>query len=351
LSFGWVIEPEVDFVNTLQGYGRFLEDDYRMLIEHMYIPETFEPYDGSSGRRFIIIVGNENPIILAKNVFLCAQLSGAEHIAIKTDQLDDSLIAQNIMLNHGKNIPHSIYSPHHDTLKISSNWLEDIEKATDIVVYGDSKTLEAFREYETVDKRVWEYNEKFSFGIVYASSINPTTINNICFDFFSFYGTGRLAPKFYFVIGKVTKKIAKQFSDTMVAFYSEFINRYRNKLPLTQKSDLVQRRIDNNYIAPFVQLEKNNLDIVFDKLYGDVKLVSIDDVDEIGSFIKKWNDRISTVAVNIDDDWEILDLLEELQVNRICPHGDMQLPDFCEQYDSVDNFMVYVSEDQNDEFF
>lgn len=349
MSDQWVINPAIDMVSVMAQYGRFLEDDYRMVIESLYIPETFIPIEEKSGRKFVIVGGKENPILLARTIFLCIKLAQPDSIAVKTDQLDESFIAQNILDNHGHNIKHSLFTAHHDNLKLDDLWLKEIEDATDIVVFGDEPTMSAFRDYETVDRRVWEYGEKFSFGVVKAEAITQRVINEICFDFFSFYGVGRLAPKFYFVIGKITKKIAKQFSDTMIVMHRFMIEQYRAKLPLTQKSELVQLQINSNYVNYYVRVEKNNSKKMFDSLYGDVRLVPVNDVDDVKDFIEKWSDNISSVAVNIDDDWEILDMLEDMQVNRICAYGDMQFPDFFEQYDSVDDYIIYPEEGEQDD--
>jgi hypothetical protein len=69
-------------------------------------------------------------------------------------------------------------------------------------------------------------------------------------------------------------------------------------------------------------------------------------MDEIEDFIDKWKDSISTVAVDWDDE-DILDMLEEFMIPRICNLGDMQFPDFFEQYDALDDFNVYVGDDND----
>ena len=69
------------------------------------------------------------------------------------------------------------------------------------------------------------------------------------------------------------------------------------------------------------------------------------DHDEIEKFIDKWKDNIGTVAIEYDDDEELMELLEDYMIPRICNVGDMQFPDFFEQYDAVDDFNIYVSDD------
>jgi len=65
----WIINPSVDMPEVMQQYGRFLEDDYRMAIESMRVPDSFDEYSEKTGRRFIIIGGKERPGLIAKSVF------------------------------------------------------------------------------------------------------------------------------------------------------------------------------------------------------------------------------------------------------------------------------------------
>ena len=347
---GWIINPEADTVDLLTTYGRFLEDDYRMAIDSLQIPDTFEEYIEKSNRRFLIIGSKEAPGLIAKSVYLCLKLAGPDSVAVKTNMIDESIMVQNVFKNHAGDVETKLFVTNSDELLLDSVWRDTIEEATDIIVFGNENSMETFRDYEQVGRRVWEHGSKFSFGIVRAEHLTPLLINSICFDFFSYYGEGFLAPKFYFIVGNLRKKVAQQFSHNMQAFYGEFIEQYRNKLPFTRQSDLVQEVINANYIGKYLRLEDLNSDAIFDTLYGDIRLVLVDDLDEVSDFIDKWNDNISTVAINLDDDLDSLDLLEDKQVMRICPVGDMQFPDFFEQYNTVDDFNIYDNSDDDTDF-
>jgi hypothetical protein len=347
----WIINPSVDMVAVLAQYGRFLETDYRMLIESMGVPSTFEEYTEKTGRRFLIVGAKETPGLIAKSAYLCLKLAGPDSVVVKVPTLDESFLLQNVFDHHAGDVRNKIFVSHGDELKLSSEWRDEIENATDIIVFGSQNAMEAFREYETVDRRVWEHGFKFSFGLVRAEHLTPSIINEICFDFFSYYGEGCLAPKFYFIVGKLSKKIAKQFSDNMSSFYGEYIEEYREKLPLTRKSELVQVTLDSKYAYDYVRLGDLNSDDIFDNLYGDVRLVVADDLDEVSYFIHEWSDNISTVAINMQDDPAMMDLLDDHMVIRICNIGEMQFPEFFEQYDSVDDFNIYVGDEiENDPY-
>jgi len=340
-----VINPSVDMVSVLAQYGRFLENDYRMVIEHLIVPKSFEEYTENTGRKFLIVGSKETPGLIAKSVYLCLKLAGPDSVVVKLSTLDESFLVQNVFEHFAGDIRNKIFVAHSDELKLSSEWRDEIENSTDIIVFGDKNAMEAFREHETVDRRVWEHGFKFSFGLIRAEQLTPTMINKICFDFFSFYGEGCLAPKFYFIVGTLSKKIAQQFSASMVAFYGEFIEEYRNKLPLTRKSELVQKLLDSHYLYKYLRIDDLNSSTLFDSLYGDARLIVVDDIDDVEDFIDEWYDNISTVAVNFDDDPAFVDLLESSMIVRICNVGTMQFPGFFEQYDSVDDFNIYSEEE------
>ena len=346
----WIINPSIDMVDVLAQYGRFLANDYRMVIEHLFVPSSFEEYTEKTGRKFLIIGSKETPGLIAKSVFLCIMLSGAESISVKVSDLDESFLVQNVLDTYANHIRTRLFVAHGDELKLSNEWRDEIENSTDIIVFGSQSAMEAFREYETVDRRVWEHGFKFSFGLIRSEHLTPTIINRICFDFFSFYGEGCLAPKFYFILGKLNKKQIKDFSAAMTTFYGEFIENYRNKLPLTRKSELIQKTINSNHVARYVRIEDLNSKDLFDTLYGDIRLIVTDDTEVISDFIDDWIDNISTVAMNIDDDPYSLEFLEDKMIVRICEVGNMQFPEFFEQYDSVDDFNIYADEETDDPF-
>jgi hypothetical protein len=340
----WIINPTVDMPSVLESYGRFLEDDYRMLIESLRIPDAFDEYSEKTNRRFIIVGGKENPGVIAKSVFLCIKLAGPESVSVLVTNLDEMFLVQNVFDNYAKGIQTKLFATPLDLLSLSNDWRNEVDKATDIVVYGDEEMIKQWREYETVDRHIWEHGEYFSLGIVKAESLTYSMINEICFDFFCYYGEGRLAPKFYFILGIPTKKMFEHFAKTLAVNYAPFIEAYRDKLPFTRKSDLTREVLGSNYYAKYVRefdLKYDELDVT---LYGDVRLAFVDSISDIEEFLKKWRESISTVAVDWDDD-ELLDIAEEHMIPRICRIGDMQFPEFFEQSDALDDFTIYVSDD------
>ena len=71
----------------------------------------------------------------------------------------------------------------------------------------------------------------------------------------------------------------------------------------------------------------------------------MDSVDDIENFIRRWSFNISTVAIDSNDD-EIIEFLEDNLIVRICDYGYMQSPDFFEQFDTIDDFDIYVGDER-----
>ena len=342
----WIVNPEVDLVNTLANCGRFLEDDYRTMIDWMSIPLSFEEFTEKTNRRFVIVGAKSVPGATAKSVFLCLKLSGAESVTIKAPTTDEHLLIANVVEHHcpiGTSV--EIFSDSSDELKLDTEWRSAVDNATDIVVFGGEETVNAFTELESTTRRVWVHGPKFSFGIVRAWDLTPTIIKDICSDFYSFYGEGCLSPKFYVILGEVNDKLFQEISDTMRHYYGSYIDEFRSKLPLTRKSELAQQFISANYKGKYIRLESLSSDKIFTTLYGDARFVVIDDLQDLEKFIERWGDHISTVAVEDEDD-ELQELLADNLITRICNYGEMQFPGFFEQFDVVDDFDIYVGEEE-----
>jgi len=329
---------------VLAQYGSFLEDDYRMLIESMMIPRTFDEYSEKTNRNFIIVGGKERPGIIAKTVFLCIKLAGPESVSVYVPTLDEMFLVQNVFDHYADGIKTKLFATPLDFLSLDSKWRDAIDKATDIIVYGNDEVVTRWRDYETVERHVWEHGNGISFGIARAENLTRALINEICFDFFCYYGEGRLAPKFYFIIGEYSKQLIEMFAMNMMVNYAPFIEEYRSKLPFTRRSDLTREILNTTYFAKYIRVFDLNSDDLFDTLYGDVRLVFIDDISVIDEFFDRWRNCISTVAVDWDED-DMLEILEDNMVPRICNYGDMQFPEFFEPYDELDDFSVYVSDD------
>lgn len=345
----WIVNPSVDMAGILEQFGRFLAADYRVLFESLEIPSVFESMLTPTGRRFVIIGCDDNPALLARSIFLCTQLSGAERIDVISSNLDDVFIAQNVLTGYADDIKYEVHTTFFEGMNLTEQWQEAMDKATDIVVYGDDHTLQTYRDYESPNRKVWEYANRFSIGVVRAENINHFAASEICFDFVSLYGHGRLAPKFYFIIGDITQKILDTFGECMYALFRGAIEEYRDKLPLTKKSDLTQIYINSRYATYYVRVSNLSDKDIFSQLYGDIRLVQADSFEDVLEFVQANRERISTIAIDYEDnDDEIFEELCDTMVPRICDIGEMQYPDFFEQYDLIDDFTIYINNEEKE---
>jgi len=345
----WVINPEVDTVSVLADLGRFLETDYRMAIESLEVPRVFEEFTENSGRKFVIIGARSVPTATAKSVFLCLKLAGPESVIVKAPTLDEAYLIQNVFDYYGRNVRTRVFIENSEDLKTSVEWRNELDNATDIVVFGGQDTVNVFGEYENENRRVWIHGPKFSLGVIHAEDLELSIIQEICFDFFSFYGEGCLSPKFYFIVGDInSKKLYKEINHIMDSNFGFMIDLFRMKLPLTKKSELVQQTVSLDKPAKYIQVQSMYSDHLFDPLYGDARFCRVDSLDDVKDFIHIWRDKISTVAILPDDD-DTLDILEDEMITRICNIGEMQFPDFFEQFDTTDDFDIYVGDDPSGE--
>jgi hypothetical protein len=337
----WVVNPEVGFSKVLAEFGRFLESDYKMAIGALMVPHAFEEYTEKTGRHFVIVGAKSVPTATAKSVFLCLKLAGAESITIKAPTVDEGFLIDNVIENYGKGTDCKVFNDPSEELELSLEWRKALDKATDIVVFGGGETVKRFKELENEHRQVHVHGPKFSFGIVRAEELTLSYMEEVGFDFYSFYGEGCLSPKFYVVLGEPTQKMWEEMSAVYSNLYSGHIDEFRAKLPLSRKSELVQQFLNCNYVAKYIRKEELNSNEIFSTLYGDVRFVVVEDLDELEEFVDKWRSQISTVAINEDDD-EVVDFVESNMITRICPVGSMQFPDFFEQFDTTDDFDIYT---------
>ena len=104
----WIVVPELDTINILTEYGRFLENDYRMIIEHLEVPDVFEEFVEKTHRKFVFVSDSDTPWVLAKSVYLCLKLAGPDSIVVKSNNLDETFMVQNILENHANDVKYKL---------------------------------------------------------------------------------------------------------------------------------------------------------------------------------------------------------------------------------------------------
>ena len=341
----WIVNPEVDLVSKCESVGRFLALDYRHAIKNSEVPSDFEDNLEPSGRRFVIIGAKSVPMATAKSVFLCLRLAGAESIAIKAPTEDEAWLIKNVLdYWTPEGTQAKMFSFGSERLRDLPEWNKVIDEATDLVVFGGADTARAFSEFENKERRVYIHGPKFSLGIVKVENLTMSDLTDICDDFGSYYGEGCLSPKFYVLVGDLSKSNIKWLDEAgiiMNANHGSKIEEFRAKLPMAKKSEVVQSLISSKIHTKYVNIASiDDEKSLLSPLYGSSRFVNVQKLSDLKLFLDLWSNAISTIACDYKDE-EIRDLLDECGIIRACPFGLMQFPEFNEQFDHIDDFDIY----------
>ena len=336
----YYINNDNSFSSILDQFGNFLESDYERLINNSFIPPHFTPHNYNSRRKIVIVGSDGTPLLISKNVFLALQLSGADSIDIKPSSLDEALIIENIIKNNNIfKIKTSVHVGTDQEVELSATWMEIINNATDIIVFGNFDVVEYYKTLRTEHRRVYTHEDKISFGVVNSNLLTDKLIDNICFDFFNFYGNGSLSPKFYIFIGPIDEEAINSISDTYNSIYGEQIQEYRSKLNFAQQANLT-RFINQEKITRYLNIVNNISYLQINNLYGDMKILIVDTIRDANKLISVMKDSTSTIAVDPLDQ-EIVSMVEFNMPSRICDIGSMHSLDFWESVDEQSDFDIY----------
>jgi len=345
----YYINSDNNFSSILSQFGDFLESDYERLFNSSIIPLNFTPHNNNSNRKIVLVGSDKTPLLIAKSVFLALQLSGADTIDIKPSSLDEALIIENIIKNNNiYKIKTSVHVGTDQEIELSASWMNVINNATDIIVFGDYQTVEYYKTLANEHRRVYTHEDKLSFGVVNSKSIieslnstliTGTLIDNMCFDFFNFYGFGSLSPKFYIVIGELDKESLTKLGNTYNAIYGEQIEEFRSKLNFVQQANLT-RFLTKEKVSRYINIIKGVNNFQINNLYGDMRIYIAQSIEEANEVISMFKNDISTIAVDPDDQ-EIVSMVEFNMPNRICNIGSMHSLHFWDSVDEQSDFDIY----------
>lgn len=340
MNDNYYINNSNNLSSILNQFGEFLESDYERLISSSIIPPHFTPHNYKTHRKIVLVGSDGTPSTISKSVFLALQLSGADTIDIKPSSLDEALIVENIIKNNNiYEIKTGVHVGTDQEVELSSSWRNIIDNATDIIVFGDFKTVEYYKTLKTEHRRIYYHEDKVSFGVVKSNSITDTLVDNICFDFFNFYGFSSLSPKFYIFIGEPDEYTLNMISDTYALVYGEQIEEFRSKLNFVQQSNLI-RFITKEKISRYLQVIRDINYFQINNLYGDVRILIVETIDGANALISMLRNDISTIAVDPCDQ-EIVSMVEFNMPNRVCNIGSMHSLDFWDSVDEQSDFDIY----------
>lgn len=338
-NFYYINEVE-NLLPILSQFGLFLEEDYEKLINNSIIPINFSPSTHKTSRKIVLIGSDNTPLLVSKSIFLALQLSGAETLDIKPSSLDEALLAENIIKNNNTNhIKTTVHVGTDIEVELSTSWRDVVENATDIVVFGNYQIIEYYKTLENEHRRVHLHEDKISFGVINSNNITDTLIDNLCLDFFNFYGVGTLSPKFYITIGEMSLDVLKEIDKTYTLVYGEQVEEFRSKLNIIQRTNLM-RFSSHDKAFGYINLAKNVVELQLNDLFGDIKILSVKSIKDVDKLISVLHDNISTISVN-PVDTEILSVVESNIPPRICDIGTMHSLGFWESMDNLSDFDVY----------
>jgi len=336
----YYINNSNNFSSILNQFGEFLESDYERLISSSIIPPYFSPHNHKTHRKIVIVGSDGTPSTISKSVFLALQLSGADTIDIKPSSLDEALIIENIIRNNNNyEIKTGVHVGTDQEVELSSSWINIIDNATDIIVFGDFETIEYYKTLKTEHRRIYIHEDKVSFGVVNSNSITDTLIDNICFDFFNFYGFSSLAPKFYIFIGEPDPEILTKISDIYSSVYGDQIEEFRSKLNFVQQSNLT-RLITREKISRYLHVIRDLNNFQINNLYGDIRILIVTSIKGANELIAMLRNDISTIAVDPCDQ-EIVSMVEFNMPSRLCNIGSMHSLDFWDSVDEQSDFDIF----------
>jgi hypothetical protein len=336
----YYINNSNNFSSILSQFGEFLEDDYERLINNSNIPHYFTPHDNKTHRKIVIVGSDGTPLISSKTIFLALQLSGADTIDIKPSALDEALIIGNIIKNNNiYEIKTGVHVGTDQEVELSSSWRNIINDATDIIVFGNFETVEYYKTLATEYRRIHIHEDKVSLGIVNSNSVTDILIDNMCYDFFNFYGCSSLSPKFYIFIGEPDPDILTKIGNVYSLVYGEEIEEFRSKLNFVQQSSLV-RFITQEKISRYLHVIRGINGFQINNLYGDVRIYIAKSIKEANEIINMLKNDISTIAVD-PCDTEIVPMVEFNMPSRMCNIGSMHSLDFWDSVDEQSDFDIF----------
>lgn len=334
------INDENHLLPILGQFGLFLEEDYERLINDSIIPFNFSSNSRKTNRKIVIIGSDNTPLLVSKSVFAALQLSGASSLDVKPSSLDEALIVENIIKNNNiNNMRATVHIGTDPEVELSSPWREVIDEATDIIVFGDYQIVEYYKTLGNKTRKIYTHENKISFGITRSSSITDSLIDNMSLDFFNFYGFGSLSPKFYVSIGEIDLEVLERISDVYSSVYGEKIEEFRSKLNFVQKTNL-SKLIVQNKMFHYINTTRNIGTLELNNLFGDIKILVVNSMEDVDKLIDVLSESISTIAVDPLDE-ETISMVESNMPPRICNIGSMHALDFWESVDSLSDFDIY----------
>jgi hypothetical protein len=345
MDSNYIIDPSSSIAELCSESGRFLEDDYYMAMSHHELPNNYIDRINKlekSDRRIVIVGSKETPMTVTKNAFMALTLAKPEKLTIKAFGEDESILLNEMFQQNKKyhDCDYSVYQSKREEFASNGAWLRDIESATDVVVFGGLDTISFFNMESRTEQNIYLHKPKFSLGIVTKECLeNEDNLLGLAGDFISFFGEGKLAPKFYITLGKLSDDQLIYIADCMKS-EEDLLKEFRAKLPFSKKSLMINEKMFGNFIFPHVRNATFDSKDLMTPLFGDVRLIEAQHEGQIEDFISEFSENISSIAI---DEEMLGDMVAgwDFDIPRYCDIGSMHFPYFYEPVDEVDDLDIY----------
>lgn len=323
------------------GLSRYSFPTYHEILScrtnQSYLPTV--PQIERNNRRFVFVGARSAPLALTKSCLVALQ-GQPDKISVKVSSscLDEEVFLEDMFKRWGFYYPKTLWQVYHHSHETpSSQWEVDLDRCTDIVIYGGQETVDYYkRKYP--EKNLIIHGPKFSFGVITDEGMSRRN-DLVTRDFTFTQGEGCLSPKFYFILNTYGEGGGYR-EDSAICRGLSFMQKdehrsaYQSMLSLGERS-----RIAQSGWSPVEVVLDDEVDGL-PQLYGGVKLFWNRDrtMRDVHQFIYQHKGKISTVAVDRSIAHELLPLQDVMEVPRMCPPGMMQQPEWEEQYDEQYDF-------------
>jgi len=336
-----MVEESDELIRACSDVGRFLEEDYRRAINdsefssgelHNSILRRDQMQKTWAPTRIVIVGARSVPLVTARAVSLAGQNKCCQSIHVKCPSLDEELLVRSMW---GDN---QFLQPPLSTFVFDSGgeapqeWLDAVEDASHIVVYGSSETVEHFNLNKKPWQKVIGFGSKFSIGIAKIEGLSARAVVD---DFVQYYGSGCLSPRRYYLMGSEGQY--NDFLDEMGEEYNsreDQLVRYwtKNKMPM------LGVRTKNVLQSGYRDIHRSLLEEDFsDDLNGTADVCRVDLTYRLLEGLTGTRGLISTIATNSSSLQYAHDFSS---VVRFCQPGEMQSPRIMWTHDGEDELTV-----------
>jgi hypothetical protein len=344
----YILEPSVELAEFAADHGHFTAEDYIIAMESNIVPQQYWKRVESqkeSARKVVIIGSHEAPMMVTKSAFLALTMAKPEKLTIKSSCADETALLKK-MIDQNKvfhECDSAVYYGKDEELQSNAAWLKDIETATDVIVFGGIENITFLLSENINNNKFFVHKPKFSLGVVTADCLDDEdNLAGFAGDFLSYFGEGVLGPRFYITLGKLHEDQLVYIEDC-IRTEMDAIMEFRSKLPLAKQVHVLQDKMASEFIYPHIKKAKFEDSNILSPLFGDVRIVEARSEDEIYEFVEKYENNISTIAVNEDTMGDMV-AGWEVEIPRYCDLGSMQFPYFYEQYDTVDDLSIFYND-------